>query len=211
MSRGLQAVALNASRLGRHDHLSRWPPSGPRASSGRTAPSMTPRRVAAAPVRGGLQPRPPAQNTAWPHALRIHLPPDDRDRTLLAQSVTPYARTEHSAIDHSLEPRARLHHCVERWGMSGSHAGLRHTGVVVGELSERLAGRYESHAPCHRGGVVDPASFAVFFGEEEALVSGDLLGEVAVRNDALDAFGGGDVVEVVPVAREAVAFQAFLD
>ena len=189
MSRGLQAVALNASRLGRHDHLSRWPPSGPRASSGRTAPSMTPRRV----------------------ALRIHLPPDDRDRTLLAQSVTPYARTEHSAIDHSLEPRARLHHCVERWGMSGSHAGLRHTGVVVGELSERLAGRYESHAPCHRGGVVDPASFAVFFGEEEALVSGELLGEVAVRNDALDAFGGGDVVEVVPVAREAVAFQAFLD
>lgn len=57
-----------------------------------------------------LQPRPPPQSPARPHALQVHLPSlDPRTRTVQDRPVTPYPGTEHLA-----------------YSLASSHAGPAH-------------------------------------------------------------------------------------
>ena len=53
-------------------------------------------RAHLAALRGRLQPRPPAQDPARPHALRVRLPSlDERARSVQARPVTPHPGTIH--------------------------------------------------------------------------------------------------------------------
>ncbi len=66
-----------------------------------------PAPAAPAAVRGCLQLRPPAQDPAQPHDLRVRLPDlDESARTLQPRSVTPHAGTEHRvrAVAPSFSP-----------------------------------------------------------------------------------------------------------